>query len=90
MDLEILEETYMTYQVVCKGQATPAKFTVTYANTALKGKANDLKIFYSSVHKEPNDKQHQQVFPSPDKFYISANQKEGFENENMYVSFYSF
>jgi len=89
-DLEILEETYMAYQVICKDQLSPAKFTVTYNKSMIKGKHNDLKIYHSSHYREPNEKHHSKMFGAPDKFYISSSSKEGFQDEPLFLSFHSF
>lgn len=53
-EIEVLEETYMTYRVPCRNLGTPAKFKISYKSlVTAAGKRADLKVFSSPVHKEP-------------------------------------
>jgi hypothetical protein len=91
MDIEVIEENFMAFQVICKDQLSPARFHIQYRSQKIRGRDHDVKIFYSAHHKEPNDKQNQQVLVAPDKFAIpSLNKKKFLPSEAMYLSFYSF
>ncbi len=54
VEIEVLEETYMTYRVPCRGLGSPAKFKINYKSLVTQnGKRADLKVYVSTIYKEP-------------------------------------
>lgn len=51
-DIEVMQETLMSFKVPVKMQPSPAKVQIDYNN---KDGRRDLKIYSSTVHKEPKD-----------------------------------
>lgn len=53
-EIEVLEETYMTYRVPCRGLGSPVKIKIQYKSLVTgAGKRADLKVFASPYYKEP-------------------------------------
>lgn len=56
LDIEIMEETLMSYKIVTKGQYCPMKVQIDYNDKKQKGGGKgDLKIFCSAIHREPSE-----------------------------------
>lgn len=53
-EIEVMQETLMTFRLICKGQPTPARFNIEYKEKIGQYKS-DLKIFCSSHTKEPKE-----------------------------------
>ena len=51
-EIEVMQETLMSYRVPVKMQPSPAKIQIDYNN---KVGRSDLKVFTSTAHKEPRD-----------------------------------
>lgn len=56
-DIEVMEETMMTYKVHTRNQYCPIKIKVVYNDKKQKGTYNlsDLKIYVSATTREPNE-----------------------------------
>jgi hypothetical protein len=56
VDIEIMEETLMSYKVITKGQYCPMKVHIDYNDKKQRGGGRgDLKIFCSAIHKDPSE-----------------------------------
>lgn len=53
MELEVMQETLMTYRIQVKMQPSPAKISIEYTNR--EGPRRDLKVYASTSHKEPKE-----------------------------------
>jgi len=58
LDMEVIEETLMTYRIQARGQMSPLKFKVFYKAMQAHSKKADLRIFVSTFHKEPSEAKH--------------------------------
>ena len=55
VDVEVIQESYMTYKVLVRGQPSPAKFSVQYRELPAGTIRSDLKVFVSTTAKEPKE-----------------------------------
>ena len=55
VDIEVVQESYITYKVLVRGQPSPAKFSVQYRELPAGTVRSDLKVFASTAAKEPRE-----------------------------------
>lgn len=70
-EIEVMEETLMTYRVQIKSQYCPIKVVVHYNDKKQKSALADLKVYCSMTNKEPSESDCFRSFINPDRFAIS-------------------
>jgi len=65
---------------------TPAKFSVIKHDAK---KKTDLRLFMSSIHKEPDEHTHMKAAINIEKFTFASSNKDKFLNEFIYISVFS-
>jgi hypothetical protein len=54
-DIEVIPETFMTFKLHVRNQLSPAKFKITYRESAKTSIVSDLKIFCSTTNSDPRE-----------------------------------